>query len=123
MRSACIGAAMRAVRAHAFGDPPRIGEVPAPRPPRAGELAIEVSAAGVGAWDRGVATGRLAHFVRQRLPVVLGAELASCVAEVGVGVDGFVVGDRVMSSPGIVGAWAERVTVAASTRQRSLDGR
>ncbi len=106
---------MRAVRLHVFGDRPRVDEVPPPPPPQAGELAIEVSAGGVGAWDNGVAAGHLERFVSQDLPIVLGAELAGRVSEVGAGVDGFAVGDRVMSNPGIVGAWAERVTVAADS--------
>jgi NADPH:quinone reductase-like Zn-dependent oxidoreductase len=106
---------MRAVTLHAFGDRPRIDDVAPPRPPQAGELAIEVSAVGVGAWDNGVVAGRLQRFVDQDLPVILGAELAGRISEVGAGVDGFAVEDRVMSNPGIVGAWAERVTVAASS--------
>jgi len=106
---------MRAVRLHAFDDRPRIDDVPPPPPPRAGELTIEVSAGGVGAWDSGVVAGRLQRFVDQDLPVTLGAELAGRITDVGAGVEGFAVGDRVFSNPGIVGAWAERVTVAAGS--------
>ncbi len=105
---------MRAARLHAFAAPPRIDVIATPPPPDTGQLTIDVSAVGMGAWDRGVATGRLERFVRDSLPVVMGAELVGRVAEVGAGVQGFAVGDRVMCNPGIVGAWAERVTVAAS---------
>lgn len=105
---------MRAVRLHAYAVQPRIDNIASPPLPEAGQLTIGVSAVGIGAWDRGVATGRLAKFVGAALPVIMGAELVGRVTEVGAGVDGFDVGDRVMCNPGIVGAWAERVTVPAA---------
>ncbi len=37
----------------------------------------------------------------------------------GVGVEGFAVGDRIMANPGIVGAWADRVLVRASSCGRA----
>ncbi len=105
---------MRAVRLHAYADQPRIDNIASPPPPETGQLTIGVSAVGIGAWDRGVATGRLARFVGAALPIIMGAELVGRVTEVGAGVDGFDIGDRVMCNPGIVGAWAERVTVPAA---------
>lgn len=105
---------MRAVQLHGYGEPPRIDEVPPPDPPARGQLLVEVKAAGVGSWDVGVASGRLARFVGQPLPYVLGAELVGRVTAVGQGVQGFAAGDRVMGNPGIVGAWAEQVTVKAA---------
>ncbi len=104
---------MRAVRLHEYAALPRIDVIPSPSPPEIGQLTVDVSAIGMGAWDRGVATGRLERFVRDPLPVIMGAELVGRVAEVGTGVHGFAVGDRVMCNPGIVGAWAEALTVAA----------
>lgn len=104
---------MRAVRLHYYTDAPRIDDIPSPSPPGEGELTIDVTAVGTGAWDEGVATGRLAKFVKAELPIVMGAELVGRVAGIGPCVDGFEIGNRVMCNPGIVGAWAEQVTVPA----------
>ena len=54
---------MRAVRVHAYGEPPRIDDLSSPVAPDREQLSVEVSAAGVGSWDVGVASGRLARFV------------------------------------------------------------
>ena len=105
---------MRAIRVHAYGDPPRIDDIAAPGAPGPGHLGIDVAAGGVGSWDVGVADGRLARFVELQLPFVMGAELVGRVAAVGAGVEAFTVGDRVIANPGIVGAWAERVNLRAS---------
>jgi NADPH:quinone reductase-like Zn-dependent oxidoreductase len=104
---------MRAVRLHAYANPPRIDDVASAPRPETGQMAIDVAAVGIGAWDAGVMTGRLERFVAADLPVVMGAELVGRVVDVGGGVDDFEVGDRVVCNPGIVGAWAERVTVPA----------
>jgi NADPH:quinone reductase-like Zn-dependent oxidoreductase len=105
---------MRAVRVHAFGEPPRVDAVAAPGPPDRGQLGIEVAAVGVGSWDLGMASGRLARFVKAAPPIVLGAELAGRVAAIGADVQGFSVGDRVIANPGLIGAWAERVNLRSS---------
>jgi len=106
---------MHAVRVHAYGETPRIDDIAAPGAPSPGHVGIDVAAGGVGSWDVGVADGRLARFVELELPFVMGAELVGRVAAVGVGVAVFTVGDRVIANPGIVGAWAERVNLPAST--------
>jgi NADPH:quinone reductase-like Zn-dependent oxidoreductase len=106
---------MRAVRVHAYGEPLRIDDIPSPLAPDRTQLSVEVAAVGVGSWDLGVASGRLARFVGLDPPFVLGAELAGRVAAVGSEVDGFTVGDRIIANPGIVGAWAERVNIEAAT--------
>ena len=64
---------------------------PEPRPGR-GELLVKVGACGVCRTDLHVVDGELAH---SRLPIVPGHEIVGVVAEVGAGVDGFGVGDRV----------------------------
>jgi len=106
---------MRAVRVHAYGEPLRIDDISPPVAPARAQLSVEVTAVGVGSWDVGVASGRLARFVGQEPPFVLGAELAGRVTAVGSEVDGFTVGDRIIANPGIVGAWAERVIIKAAT--------
>jgi NADPH2:quinone reductase len=55
------------------------------------------------------------------VPFVPGSEVAGVVAEVGEGVDGFAVGDRVFGSM-IVGAFAEEVVVAAGTLSHVPEG-
>jgi len=100
---------------HRFGEGPRIDEITAPAQPALGEVLIDVSAVGVGAWDVGVSEGRLAGIVPSGpLPITMGAELCGRVREIGVRVEGLAVGDRVMANPGIVGAWADRVLLQAA---------
>jgi NADPH:quinone reductase-like Zn-dependent oxidoreductase len=106
---------MRAVRVRAYDEPPATDDIEMPGAPDSGQLAIEVAAVGVGSWDVGVATGRLARFVDLEPPFVMGAELAGRIAEVGPDAEGFAVGDRIIANPGIVGAWAARVNIAADT--------
>jgi NADPH:quinone reductase-like Zn-dependent oxidoreductase len=104
---------IRAVRLHEFGSGPVVDELPAPGRPGPGEVVIDVSAAGIGAWDLGVRDGRLARFVPDELPFTMGAELAGRVREVGADVGGLAPGDRVVANPGIAGAWADVVRVPA----------
>lgn len=85
---------MTAVRLHTFGGPDvlAVEEVPVPTPAR-GELVVRVRAAGVNHLDLDIRAGT------SRLPValphVLGMEVAGEVAEIGRGVEGVAVGDRV----------------------------
>ncbi len=111
---------IRAVRLHRFGEDPRIDEIAAPARPVRGEILIDVSAVGVGAWDLAVARGKLTRFLpSDALPFTMGAELCGRVREIGAEVEGFAVGDRVMANPGIVGAWADRVLLPASACGRA----
>ena len=60
--------------------------------PGAGELLIEVKACGVCRTDLHVVDGELTH---PKLPVVPGHEVVGRVADIGAGVGGFAVGERV----------------------------
>lgn len=84
---------MLAARVHAFGpvDAIVLENVPVPRP-RAGQVLVQVEAAGVGPWDGWVRSGRSA--LPQPLPLTPGAEISGIVA---VAPDGapFQVGDAV----------------------------
>jgi NADPH:quinone reductase-like Zn-dependent oxidoreductase len=105
---------------HRFGDAPRIDLIEAPEAPGPHELLVDVAAMGVGAWDVGIAAGRLAELLPGvALPFTMGAELAGRVRAVGAGVEGFDVGDRVMANPGVVGAWADRLRLPASVCGRA----
>ncbi len=90
---------MRAVRIHEDGGPDvlRLEEIPDPEP-QPGEVLVALRAAGLNHLD---------VWIRKGLPSVpkpriLGADGAGVVASLGDGVDGFVIGDRVVLNPGIV---------------------
>jgi len=96
MRGFCL---VKAVRIHEDGGPEvlRYEDVPDPEP-QAGEVLVELRAAGVNHLD---------IWIRKGLPSVpkpriLGADGAGVVAALGDGVEGFAVGDRVVVNPGIV---------------------
>jgi len=95
MRGFCL---VKAVRIHEDGGPEvlRYEEVADPTP-AAGEVLVELRAAGLNHLD---------IWVRKGLPSVpkpriLGADGAGVVAAVGEGIDDFAVGDRVVVNPGI----------------------
>ena len=99
---------MKAARIHQFGSPEVvvIDEVPRPTP-RAGELLVRVSAAGVGPWDALIREGK--SEVSPQPPLILGSDLSGVVEAVGPGVSEFTVGDQVygVTNPQFCGAWAE----------------
>lgn len=81
---------MIAMQIDAPGSPPHRVERPVPRP-GAGELLVEVSACGVCRTDLHVLDGEVeAHY-----PIVPGHEIVGRVAELGEGVIGFALGQRV----------------------------
>jgi propanol-preferring alcohol dehydrogenase len=82
---------MRAVRFHGQGRPVAVEDVEAPRPGR-GEVLIDVAAAGVCGTELHFLDGLLTP---ARTPITLGHEVAGTVAELGDGVRGLAVGDRV----------------------------
>ena len=111
---------IRAIRVHIFGQAPRVDHVPVPAGVGPGELLVELAAAGVGAWDVGVASGRLAKLLPGGdMPLTMGAELCARVCALGAGVEDLAVGERVMANPGVFGAWAERVRLRASDCARA----
>jgi NADPH2:quinone reductase len=89
--------------------------------PRAGEgeVRIEVRAAGCNFSDLLMSKGE--YQVRPELPFVPGGEVAGIVNEVGAGVEGLAMGDRVLSRCGI-GGYAEEVVASAATTWRMPDG-
>jgi NADPH2:quinone reductase len=87
-----------------------VREVPEPAL-RPGALRVEVHAAGCNFFDILMVQGR--YQVKPPFPFVPGAEVAGVVAEVGSGVSGFAVGDRVLGSPGL-GGFAETCMLPVS---------
>jgi NADPH:quinone reductase-like Zn-dependent oxidoreductase len=89
-------------------------ELPDPRPLDAGEVLIEVKAAGVANWDEIVRTG--GWDVGRAPPLALGVEAAGEVVAVGRGVDRPVIGAAVMTHPLPLldqGCWAQRLIAPA----------
>lgn len=85
---------MRAWQFECAGTPLVLREQPEPRP-AAGEVLIEIKAAGLCHTDVGILhepkwTERIGP-----LPLTLGHEVAGVIVEVGAGVEGYTVGDRV----------------------------
>jgi NADPH2:quinone reductase len=84
--------------------------------PLAGELLVEVRAAGVNPVDWKIRSGRYGRAKPEELPAVLGSEVAGVVRGVGQDVDGFAVGDEVFGAvaPGS-GGYAEFTLVTAGS--------
>lgn len=131
---------MRAIVFDSYGPPAVLHVVddhpePAPGP---GEVRVRVEAAGVNGWDLKVRSGAVAAVVRTALPAVLGLEAAGVVDQVGPGVTGVSVGNRVTGwgrhgyaelavlrgwapvPPGLAAAQAAAIPVVAETAARVL---
>jgi len=113
---------VKAVVCKAFGPPEGlvVEEVPDPVP-GPGQVLIEVKAAGVTFPDALVIEDK--YQMKATPPFVPGGEAAGIVRALGEGVggDGPAVGDRVVASLGLVGAFAERVCVPAAAARRIPD--
>jgi NADPH:quinone reductase len=102
---------MRQVVCTTWGEPEDlvVREGPVPRA-GAGEVVVEVAAAGVNFVDALFVAG--SYQIQVPPPFTPGSELAGTVVEVGEGVDHLSVGDLVLSSIGL-GAWSTHVTLPA----------
>ena len=101
-------------RVHEFGPPAAMALESIPRPdPGAGEVLVDVHAAGVGPWDGWIRAGKSA--LPQPLPLTLGSDLSGIVAAVGPGVSEFAVGDQVfgVTNTQFLGAYAEYAVASA----------
>jgi NADPH2:quinone reductase len=101
---------VRAVVCQELGPPSllRIEERPDPVP-AAGQVLVEVEAAGVNFVDGLFIAGQ--YQIKPPLPFTPGSEIAGRVAATGAGVDRFTVGQRVIASPGL-GGYASHVLAA-----------
>jgi NADPH:quinone reductase len=101
---------MRAVRCHELSGPKalRVDEVPSPTPV-AGEVLIEVRAAGVNFPDVLLSYGK--YQFKPEPPFIPGGEVAGVVQAVGAGVTSVAPGDRVCATM-TNGAFAEQITVS-----------
>ena len=103
---------MRAAICDRFGEPSEleVRQVDA-APCGPGKVRVHIWAAGLNYVDALFVQGR--YQIRPPLPFVPGSELAGEVTEVGDGVDGWRIGDRVMASVGL-GGFADEIVVDAS---------
>lgn len=83
---------MKAVRFHGANEALTFEELPTPEP-KAGEVLVQVHACGICASDLHMFDGSLP--IRTPPPVTPGHEAAGVIAELGVGVAGYAIGDRV----------------------------
>jgi len=105
---------MRAVRYHEYGgvDTLVVEQVPEPRP-RPGEIRIRVAAAGVNPIDWKLRSGAARKVLPVHLPAIPGREAVGVVDQMGEGVQGVSIGDRVFGLGGLTGATAELVVLLA----------
>ncbi len=109
---------MHAIEITETGGPEVLRQVETAQPtPGQGELLIKTEAIGVNFIDTYFREGK---YPRQ-LPFVLGSEACGTVAAVGAGVDGFSVGERVVSAAAN-GGYAEFVTAPAFLTAAVPDG-
>ena len=109
---------MRAVGVRRYGPPETLTELEVPRPRIGpGDVLIRVVAAGVNPADCLLRSGRLRFAVRNKMPLVPGADVAGLVHEVGADVTRFRVGDRVWAMlPNTAGGgYAEYAAAAEKT--------
>src|SRR5258707_7953149 len=107
---------MRAAGITALGEPVEIFEVDELATPAAGEVLIDVVAAGIGNWDELVRIG--SWQIGGPAPMALGTEAAGTVAAAGSGVVELHEGDEVMTHPLPLrrhGTWAGKVLAPAAT--------
>lgn len=107
---------MLAVRVDHYGGPDEITVDNIPDPdPGSSDVVIDVAAASVNFPDILIAAGL--YQLRVEPPFILGSELSGTVSAVGTDVHNVGIGDRVRATV-VVGAFAERIAVPASTVRR-----
>ncbi|WP_303323927.1 NADP-dependent oxidoreductase [Actinomyces radicidentis] len=106
---------MKAYILNEYGTDPVLTDVPEPHA-GPGEVVIDVAAVSVNPVDALLAKGTVRLVVPLDLPTRLGFDAAGTVVEVGDGVTGLAVGDRVVTraDQAHMGTFAERVAVDAS---------
>lgn len=105
---------MRAARFHEYGEADNLVIEQAPDPhPGPGEIRVRVAAAGVNPIDWKLRAGALRQVFPLELPAIPGRDGAGVVDEIGDGVRGVSVGDRVFGLGGVTGATAELLVLSA----------
>lgn len=117
---------MKAAQISQYGDPSvvKINEIDKPVL-GAGQVLVEVHASSLNPWDSKLRSGAVKDSMPLELPVTLGGDIAGVVVEVGSGVSGFAVGDRVYGEAGVTGgsgAFAEFAVAKAELLAKLPDG-
>ncbi|WP_380780319.1 NADP-dependent oxidoreductase [Sphingomonas sp. R86520] len=115
---------IHAVRVHRFTDPETlvVDRIDAPAPADMTAV-VRVQVASVNPVDWKTAEGQYPPVGEDKLPIVLGRDLAGVIASIGSGLDGWAAGDRVCAFIGQDrGAQTEQVLVAAEELVRIPDG-
>ena len=101
---------MFAIRLYEFGPPENLTYETVDDPsPSAGQVLIDVAAAGVHLIDTSIRRGEAGPFPVPDLPMIPGREVAGIVTAIGDGVDAQWVGKRVVAHLGFAsGGYAER---------------
>ena len=112
---------MRAVVCHEFGPPERlvVEEVDDPKP-ASGELLVHVEASAVTFPDTLMLEDK--YQFKATPPYIPGGEVAGLVVGLGMDVEGWAIGDRVVGGLGATGGFAELATVPATAARRVPDG-
>jgi len=109
--------AMKAIRIHAYGGPEVLRYEDAPDPqPATDELLVKIHAASVNPVDWKVREGHLQRFLKHRLPLILGWDVAGEVVSAGAAVTGWSKGDAVYARPDLArdGSYAEFMVLRAT---------
>ncbi|MCZ4126134.1 NADP-dependent oxidoreductase [Streptomyces sp. H39-S7] len=105
---------MRAARFHEYGGAEILVIEQAPDPhPGPGEIRVRVVAASVNPIDWKLRSGALHQILPLDLPAIPGRDAAGVVDEIGDGVQGVNIGDRVFGLGGVTGATAELLILSA----------
>jgi NADPH:quinone reductase len=104
---------MRAIIVTEYGGSPHVEDV-APPEVQAGQVLIKVLAAGMNPMDRAIAAGGWESIMPATFPMILGADVAGTVEQIGKGAERFSVGDEVFGQLlipplGSTGTYAEYV--------------
>jgi len=92
---------MKAIRLHAYGQPPRVEEVPEPRVTGPDDVVVRIGGAGLCRTDLHIIDGWFADVIPSELPLILGHENAGWVHAAGPAVGDLAVGDPVICHPNL----------------------
>jgi len=87
---------MKAIRVHAYGQPPQVDDVPEPEASGPDDVVVRIDGAGLCRTDLHIIDGWFADAIPADLPLVLGHENAGWVHAVGPAVEHLAVGDPVI---------------------------
>jgi NAD+-dependent secondary alcohol dehydrogenase Adh1 len=92
---------MKAIAVHAYGQLPRVDDVPEPEASGTDDVVVRIGGAGLCRTDLHIIDGWFADAIPADLPLVLGHENAGWVHAVGPAVEHLAVGDPVICHPNL----------------------